>query len=166
MPNKTVSFLKPMLTVVATIALISTVVSYQGLLYSGVSGRIVSPASATGVETLEKNVGQNVAFKVKIKNTGNVEATYVIVAEWREHGAEDWETVGQETVTLSPGQHSEVLTLGTVECCEEMVDKYFDVRFVLYDAETEAALDDAVMNEAWVVRLTSVCGAIYSCWIE
>jgi len=98
-------------------------------------------ASAVEYQTLEKEVGQSIQFKAKVKNTGNVETTYLIFAKWREDGTEEWESDGFADVRLSPG-HYETLVVGSVECMEEMAGKYFDVKFLLYDYETETLLDE------------------------
>lgn len=67
------------------------------------SGQIILPASAMEPQTLEKEVGQTIHFKACVKNIGNVEATYVIVVEWRVDGAEAWESGGNADVRLLHG---------------------------------------------------------------
>jgi hypothetical protein len=101
-----------------------------------------------------------------IENTGTVEATYIVVAEHREHGTEEWETVGHGEATLSPGTYSEILVLGYVSCTEAMIGKYFDARFRLFEAETEEPLDQKEIPEAWHVQASLASGNIIECWIE
>ena len=132
---------------------------------SGVSGQIIPMAQATGEQPLEKEVGQNVHFKAKVKNNGQVEATYVVVAYWREDGTEEWVSGGIADARLAPEQ-SETLVIGWIECTETMVGKYFDVKFVLYDAETERVLDEKVIEWAWLVKEKAVQGIIAGYWIE
>lgn len=132
---------------------------------SGVSGQIIPMAQATGDPSLEKEVGQTVHFKAKVKNNGQVEATYVIVAYWREDGTGEWVSGGIADVRLAPEQY-ETLVIGGIECTEIMVGKYFDVKFVLYDAETEMVLDEKVIEWAWLVKEKAVQGIIAGYWIE
>jgi len=132
---------------------------------SGASGLITVPAFATETQTLEKEVGQNAHFKAKIENTGNGETTYIIVAKWREHSTDGWESDYLADLRLGPGQ-SETLVVGGVECTETMMGKYFDVKFILYDSETETVLDEKVIDRAWHVKEMVVAGNIISFWIE
>lgn len=66
---------------------------------------------------------------------------------------------------LAPWQ-IETLVIGGVECMENMVGKYFDVKFIIYDAETERVLDEKEIDRAWFVKEIVVLGTIYGCWIE
>lgn len=163
MSNKAVQAILPIL---AALMVTSTVLSYQGLLSTGKSGALVSSVWAMEFAPVEKEVGQSVCFKAKVKNTGTVEATYIIAAEFKEHGTEEWQTVGHGDATLIPGEYSEVFILGYVSCTEAMVGKYYDVRFVLYDAETEEPLDQKLIPEAWCVQASLALGTIAECWIE
>jgi len=164
MSNRSVKAVVPVLVAVA---LASAAFSFDGLLSSGLRGEIATTAWAMEPETLEKNAGQFVVFSAKVKNTGSVNATYVIMAKWREHGTEEWETVGVEDgISLSPGQCSEIFILGQVECAEGMSGKYFDAKFILYDADTETILDEKYVPEAWFVRSLSVQGIIAGYWLE
>jgi len=133
---------------------------------SGTSGQFVPMASAMEEpQILEKEVGQLVHFKAKIKNTGNKETTYVIVVKWREDGTEEWESGGLEDLRLAP-EHMETMIIGGVECGEDMAGKYFDVKFILYEAETETALDEKEIDRAWYVKEIVVLGSIDGFWIE
>jgi len=164
MSDKTVKAIAPILV---ALALASVALSLEGLTNSGLRGEIVAPVWATEAGPLEKSVGECVSFKAKVKNTGSVNATYIIVAKWKEHGTEEWETVGiEDGITLSPGQYSEVFILGHVECTEAMNGKYFDAKFILYDAETETLLDEKYIPEAWLVRSVLVQGLIAGYWLE
>jgi hypothetical protein len=117
------------------------------------------------IQTLEKEIDQCVQFKAKVKNTGNMETTYIIVAKWREHGSEEWESDGIADVRLSPGQ-AEILVVGSTECTDTMTGRYFDVKFILYDHETETMLDEKVIESAWHVNEILVTGSIINFWIE
>ena len=130
----------------------------------GVTGEFVPMASAMEVDTLVKHVGDVVHFGAKVKNTGDTEAGYIVVVKWREHGTEEWETGGLEDAWLDPGQIAEV-SVGFVECAEWMVGKYFDVKFTLYQAETERVLDVKEISEAWFVEAYEVLGTLSSYWI-
>ena len=66
---------------------------------------------------------------------------------------------------LAPWQ-IETLVIGGVEFMENMVGKYFDVKFILYDAETERVLVEKEIDRAWFVKEIVVLGIIYGCWIE
>jgi len=132
---------------------------------AGVSGEFIPMASAMETETLVKHVGEYVHFGVKVKNTGEVEAGYIVVVKWREHGTEEWETGGIEDAWLDPGQYVE-LTLGYVECAEWMVGSYFDVKFTLYQTETDRTLDVKEVPEAWFVEEHEITGSLYTIWIE
>ena len=147
--------------------------SMTGLVYQGfrlpegdgASGRIVPMVYATELETQEKDVGDYVHFKVKIKNTGNVEATFVVYVYWSEDGLGEWEPNGLEDVRLGPDQY-ETLVVGSVECSEAMMGRFFDVKFVLYDAEADAVLDEKIIERAWYVSEVIVSGNIVSFWVE
>jgi hypothetical protein len=80
-------------------------------------------------------------FKAKIKNTGNKETTYAIVGKRREGDTEEWESGGKKDLRLAP-EHMETMIIGGIECTESMAGKYFDVKFILYEAETERARRD------------------------
>jgi hypothetical protein len=47
-----------------------------------------------------------------------------------------------------------------------MAGKYFDVKFILYEAETETALDEKEIDRAWYVKEIVVLGSIDVFWIE
>ena len=168
MSNRALPTVTPILAVVSMIAISMTVLNYQALLYSGeqgISGRFITPAWAMESETLEKEVGQSVHFKAEVINTGDVETTYLIVAKWSEDGTEEWETAGLADVRLSPGQ-SETLVIGGFECTEWMMNKYFDVKFILYECEAETVLDEKVIDKAWHVKEIVVSGTLTGFWIE
>jgi hypothetical protein len=132
---------------------------------AGVTGEFVPMASAMEMDTLVKHVGDIVHFGAKVKNTGDIEAGYFVVVKWREHGTEEWETGGIEDAWLEPEQYVE-FTIGFVECAEWMVGKYFDVKFTLYQTETERVLDVKEIPEAWFVEAYEVLGTLYNYWIE
>jgi hypothetical protein len=132
---------------------------------AGVTGELIPMASAMEVDTLVKHVGDIVHFGAKVKNTGDIEAGYFVVVKWREHGTEEWETGGIEDAWLGPEQYGE-FTIGFVECAEWMVGKYFDVKFTLYQTETERVLDVKEIPEAWVVEAYEVLGTLSNYWIE
>lgn len=157
---------------ILVILLISAVsmgaLNLQGTLrYEGprVSGQIIPLASAMEAQALEKDVGQGVCFKAKVKNSGNVDTTYLIVVHWREDGADAWESGGLADATLSPGEY-ETLAVGCVECTEAMMGRHFDVRFALYEHGTETLLDEKEIDRAWHVKETMVDGSIIDFWIE
>lgn len=131
----------------------------------GASGRIVPMVYATELETQEKDVGDYVHFKVKVKNTGNVEATFLVHIYWSEGGLGEWEADGLEDVRLGPGEY-ETLVVGSVECTEAMMGRFFDVKFVLYDAEADAVLDEKINERAWYVSEVIVSGSIVGFWVE
>ncbi len=147
--------------------------SMTGLVYQGfqlperdgASGRIVPMVYATELETQEKDVGDYVHFKVKVKNTGNVEATFIVCVYWSEDGLGEWEPDGLEDVRLG-SDHYETLVVGSVECTEAMMGKFFDVKFVLYDAEAETVLDEKIIERAWYVSEVIVSGSIINFWVE
>ena len=169
MTSKTIPRAYEILAILLMITVSVTGLTFQTMHQSGelgVTGQFVLMASATEEpQTLEKEVGQLVNFKARIKNNGNQETIYIIVAKWREHGTEEWESGGLEDLRLAPGE-METMVVGGVECCESMTGKYFDVKFILYDAETERVLDDHEIDRAWFVKEIVVLGTIYGCWIE
>jgi hypothetical protein len=131
----------------------------------GVTGVFLPIASAMESENIIKHVGDLVYFKAKIKNTGEIDASYIVIVKWKVHGTEEWETGGIEDIWITTGSHEEI-TIGFVECNEWMVDKYFDVKFTLYEAETERELDIKEIPEAWYVEEYEVLGTFYSYWIQ
>lgn len=168
MSNKAVSVLTPIIGVLSMVAISMTALNYQGLAYSepsGTSGQIVSLASAVEIQTVEKEVGQFIHIKAKVKNTGDLETTYIILAKWRQDGTEEWETAGLADLRLSSGQESDILIIGAVECTETMMDKYFDVKIILYEYDTETALDEKQIDKAWYVKETLVSGTVTGYWV-
>jgi hypothetical protein len=132
---------------------------------AGVTGEFVPMASAMEVDPLVKHVGEFVHFRAKVKNTGEIEAGYIVVVKWKEHGTEEWESAGLEDAWLEPEQYGEFM-VGFVECAEWMVGKYFDVKFTLYQTETERVLDVKEILEAWYVEAYEVLGTLSNFWIE
>lgn len=169
MSSKTVLRTYEILAILLMLAISVTGLTFQGidpLGDSGKSGQIVPMASATeGAHTLEKEVGQTVHFKAQIKNTGNQDTTYFIVVKWCVDGTEEWESGGLEDIRLAPWE-METMLIGSLECSEWMAGKYFDVKFILYDAETERALDEKVIDKAWFVKEIVILGLIDGFWIE
>ena len=47
-----------------------------------------------------------------------------------------------------------------------MVGKYFDVKFILYQWDTEIVLDDKVIAEAFYVKEVVVSGDVTGYWVE
>ena len=166
MSDKGLSGLRTLLIVLAVVATTVSLLNIPGLIFerSGTSGEIVSEAWAM-TEVLEKDVGETVCFKAKIKNTGNVNTTYLILAKWCEDETSSWETVGHVEVTLAPGEISEIL-VGNVDCTEPMKGKYFDAKFILYDKETENVLDQKELNKGFYVKSAVITGSIYGFWLE
>jgi hypothetical protein len=160
MLNKTIKAFLPILVVLAIV-----LVGSEGF-STGKRGQLISQTWAMETGHLEKEAGENVILKAKVKNTGDANATYIIAVEIKEHGTDYWEPVGLEDMTLSPGEYSEILVLGTISCTESMEGKYYDIRFVLYDAETEAILDQKYIPEAFNVTSTLPSGTIAAIWIE
>ena len=159
--NRVYGFLAILLMVSVTGVLSSGVPSFK---LAGVNGAFVPMASAMEVDTLVKHVGDIVHFGTKVMNTGEIKAGFIVSVKWREHGTEEWETGGLEDAWLDPGQIAE-FTVGFVECAEWMVGKYFDVKFTLYQTETERVLDVKEISEAWFVEAYEVLGTLSSYWI-
>lgn len=159
--------------VLPTLAVLAIVVaSVSGLVVQGfptseveVSGRILSTVWATVPSIVEKDVGEYVHCKATSKNTGNVETTYCLVAKWSEHGLDEWETAGLADARLCPSQ-SETIVIGSIECTEPMMGKYFDVKFILYECDTETVLDEEVIAEAFYVTEVVVNGTLAGYWVE
>ena len=154
MINKSIHVVMPFL---ALLVVASAVLSYTD---TGISGELVSSTWATETGTLEKEVNQEVYFKAKVKNTGTLEATFVVEAFYKEHGTDDWLLLGQREVILSSGQYSEVLIVGTVNSTELMEGKYFDAKFILYEDGKEQILDEEHVPEAWYVESAILQGRI------
>lgn len=168
MAARTLSLTPKVLAIVLLASVSMSGLAFQGFRSSeegGASGRLVPMVYATELQTQEKDVGDYVHFKVKVKNTGNVEATFVVCVYWSEDGLGEWEPDGLEDVRLG-SDHSETLVVGSVECTEAMMGKFFDVKFVLYDAETETVLDEKIIEKAWYVSEVIVTGSIVSFWVE
>ena len=63
-----------MLPVVTMLVIASAVLNSS----TGMSGELVSTVWAMETGTLEKEAGQEVSFKVKVKNTGTAEAIFIV----------------------------------------------------------------------------------------
>jgi len=131
---------------------------------TGISGQIAPMALAMEPEVLEKEIGQTVHFSAKIMNDGNVETVYIIVVLWCEYGTEEWDEAGIEDMVLNPDNY-ETMSVGGVTCAEWMAGKYFNVKFILYDAEYNV-LDDAFIEKAWYVKEKVIQGKISGFWVE
>jgi len=126
-------------------------------------GSLVPMASATE-EGLTKEVGGVVNFKVKVKNTGNTETGYIVIVKWSLTGEGEWETACVEDVWLEPDQY-EHLELGCLEITEDMAGNYYDVKFLLYEYETEQLLDEETLESAWYVEEHIVAGTFVDAWV-
>lgn len=146
-----------LITITLTAALGSTLIT-------PVNGGSIIPMASAIEENLVKEVGDLVHFKAKIKNTGNTETKYLIVALWREHGMGEWEQASIEDIILGP-DITEHIELGTIECSQDMTGKMYDVQFILYDAETEKLLDKKTLEMAWSVTEPIVAGSIIDQWV-
>lgn len=167
MTERTLSLAPKVLAIILLASVSMTGLIFQGIQFpeAGTSGRLVPMVYATEIETQEKDVGDNVHFKVKVKNTGNVEATYLVCVEWKGDDSDDWESDGLADVRLGPGQY-ETLVVGSVMCTEAMMGQFFDAKFVLRDAESMNVLDEKVLDKAWYVSEYIVSGSIVNFWIE
>jgi len=146
----------PILVTVVLLALTLSVAFGESLLDAAQikQGSLVPMAYATE-EGLTKEVGEVVNFKVK--NTGNTETGYIVIVKWSLHGEGEWETACVEDLWLTPDQY-EHLELGCLEITEEMAGKYYDVKFLLYEYETEQLLDEKTLEAAWYVEERIVAG--------
>jgi len=167
MAERTLSLASKVLAIVLLASVSVTGFVFQGFQSpeAGTSGRLVPMVYATEIETQEKDVGDNVHFKVKVKNTGNVEATYLVCVEWKKDDSDDWESDGLADVRLGPEQY-ETLIVGSVMCTEAMMGQFFDAKFVLCDAETMNVLDEKVLDKAWYVSEYIVSGSIINFWVD
>jgi hypothetical protein len=66
---------------------------------------------------------------------------------------------------LGSGQ-SETIAIGSLICTEAMMGKYFDVKFILYQCDTEIILDEKVIPEAFYVKEVVVSGDVTGYWVE
>lgn len=148
----------PILVTVVLLALTLSVAFGESLLDAAQMkrGSLVPMAYATE-DSLTKEVGDVVNFKVKVKNTGNTETGYIIIVKWSLHGEGEWETACIEDVWLAPDQY-EHMELGCLEVTEEMAGNYYDVKFLLYEHETEQLLDEQALEAAWYVEEHIVAG--------
>jgi hypothetical protein len=124
----------------------------------------LAPVAYATEDGLTKEVGDVVNFKVKVKNTGNTETGYIVVVKWSLHGEGEWETACVEDVWLGPDQY-QLMELGCLEVTEEMAGNYYDVKFLLYEHETEQLLDDEALEAAWYVEEPIVAGALVDAWV-
>lgn len=118
------------------------------------------------VETVEKEVGHYVHINARIKNTGEVDTCYLIIAKISEDGVDAWEKVGLADVELSPGAESDTILVGKVQCREAMVGKYYDVKVLVYRCGTESVLDEQELDKAWHVAAVTASGAVTDLWVD
>ena len=111
-------------------------------------------------------MGQYVHNNVRIKNTGAGETCYLIIAKISEDGVNAWEKAGVADVQLSPGAESDTLLVGKVKCGEAMAGKYFDVKVLVYQCETESVLDETEIDKAWHVTADTASGAVTDLWVD
>jgi hypothetical protein len=136
----------------------------QIITYASVSDQYVE--NTMEYSMVEKEVGQYVHIKAKVKNTGDIETCYLIVAKWREDGSVEWEKAGIADVKLCPGTDSDVLLVGKILCQESMMGKCFDVKFVVYSHDKELVLDEEVIDKAWCVTEGEINGTLTEVWVE
>ncbi|MBN2333974.1 hypothetical protein JXL21_00340 [Candidatus Bathyarchaeota archaeon] len=155
----------PVIATVILLALTLTVAFGETFLEIGSmrQGSLVPMAYATE-ESLTKQVGEEVHFKVKVKNTGNAETGYIVVAKWSVHGEGAWETACVEDIWLGSDQY-EHMELGCIEVTEDMAGDYFDVKFMLYEYESEQILDEVTLEMAWYVEEPIVAGSLIDYWV-
>jgi hypothetical protein len=159
-------FIASFLVLSLAIAILSTisVTGEQIITYASVSDQYLENPSE--YSTVEKVVGQYVHIKAKVKNTGDIEACYLIVAKWREDGSMEWEKAGIADVKLCPGTDSDVLLVGKILCEESMMGKCFDVKFVVYTLNKEFVLDEEEIDKAWCVTEGEINGTLTDFWVE
>jgi len=155
----------PILVTVLLLALTLSVAFGESLLDAAQikQGSLVPMAYATE-EALTKEVGDVVNFKVKVKNTGNTETGYIVIVKWSLHGEGEWETACIEDIWLAPDQY-EHLEMGCLEITEPMAGNYYDVKFLLYEYETEQLLDEETLEAAWYVEEHIVAGTFVDAWV-
>jgi hypothetical protein len=128
------------------------------------SGRLIPVAYAVD-DQLIKQVGEKVYIKVKIENTGTVESVFLLEVKLREHGGEFWETLFLEDMVLDPSQYR-IIEFEGMSCCEEMIDKHYDIKFVLIDPESDQVLDEEIVEQAWYVQKSIISASIIGYWIS
>ena len=128
------------------------------------SGRLIPIAYAVE-DQLIKQVGENVYIKVKIENTGTCENVFLLEVKLREHGGEFWETLFLEDMVLDPSQYR-IFEFEGVNCGEEMIDKHYDIKFVLIDPESDQVLDEEIVEQAWYVQKSIISASIIGYWIS
>jgi hypothetical protein len=128
------------------------------------SGKLIPMAYAVDGQ-LTKQVGENVFIKVKIENTGNCEAVFLLEVKLREHGGEFWETIFLEDLVLDPS-HYKIIEFEGMKCDEEMIDKHYDIKFVLIDPESDQVLDEEIIEQAWYVQKSIISASIIGYWIS
>jgi hypothetical protein len=89
---------------------------------------------------------------------------YIVTVDWTEHGTNDWERACTEDILLEPEQY-EHLEVGLLECTEEMSGKYYDVKLLLFEQDSQQLLDSVEIENAWYVSETIVSGSIIGHWI-
>jgi hypothetical protein len=155
----------PILVTVVLLALTLSVAFGDSLLDAAqIKKGSLAPMAYATEESLTKEVGDVVNFKVKVKNTGNTETGYIVVVKWSLHGEGDWETACVEDIWLGPDQY-QLMEMGCLEVTEGMVGNYYDVKFLLYEHETEQLLDEATMEAAWYVEEPIVAGTFVDAWV-
>jgi hypothetical protein len=149
--------------ILVTLIVLVFALALGGTLLPPRSGSLVPLAYATETQ-LTKRPGEAVNFKVKVLNTGTKATGYVVVVKYAEHGTGGWETAADADAELEPGVYTQ-LELGGLEVTEEMAGKYFDVLFLLLDAESGETLDQAALEDAWYVEEPIVAGSIIAKWV-
>jgi hypothetical protein len=151
-----------------------TLLTVAATIYLSPGDRVITHASVLDTpelleietQTVEKEVGHYVHINARIKNTGEGETCYLIIAQISEDGVDAWEKAGLVDVQLSPGAESDTLLVGKVKCCEAMVGKYFDVKVLVYRCETESVLDAKEIDKAWHVTADTASGAVSDLWVD
>jgi hypothetical protein len=57
------------------------------------------------------------------------------------------------------------MEMGCLEVTEDMAGNYYDVKFMLYEHETEQLLDEETLEAAWYVEEPIVAGAFVDAWV-
>jgi hypothetical protein len=157
----------PVLAAITLLTVAAAVYHFQG-------DRVITHASVLDTpgllevetQTVEKEVGHYVHINARIKNTGEGETSYLIIAKISEDGIGEWEQAGLADVHLSPGAESDILLVGKVKCGEAMIGKYYDLKVLVYRCETESILDEKEIDKAWYVTADTASGAVTDLWVD
>jgi len=158
------SMSKKILVMVLALTILVTMIALNYPFQKPMIGAMVSTVSASPDYPIQKNVGDIVYFKCKIKNTGSVTHDFNFLVQWAERGTSYSGGLMGGPITLDPNQESDVLELHHT-ITSDMAGKNYMVRFAVVDAADPNIIYDT-KDIFYAFDVAQLSAVITSYWVE